>query len=250
MYRREYLAIFSEDMSAWIDREMLDACVVRGRRELAPIRGVFYAAAIDPGLTHDDFALSISHALSDGTIVVDLLVRWRGTKGAPVNFDEISYEIKGYLDRYGIVEVIGDQWCYEVIRQQLVKLGIDYQQYRFGSHTRMEIFGNLKQLLIQRKIELPDNPELLDQLRSLEKQALDGGRIDIQPPSGMPDDLAIVLTLNCLDLSKLRGVLPAPQLGIVEVSRNFPSFIPGMCPVEAVCRNFPHCLDCGSCQGW
>jgi hypothetical protein len=219
-------------------------------RNYPPIRNVFYAAAIDPAFSHDDFVLMISHALPDGTIIVDFLKRWRGTKKTPVNFDVVSHEIRLYLDGYGITELIGDQHCYEVIRQQFLKLGIEYRQCRFSSHTRAEIFGNLKHIIILRKIELPDNPELLEQLRSLEERALDGGRIDIQPPGKLRDDMGVVLALNCLDLSKREGILPAPRLGLVEISRNIFNFIPSCCPVAAICKNFPNCLDDGSCQGF
>jgi hypothetical protein len=249
-YRREFDAEFTEDLTAWIDPEMLDRCVVRGRKELPSIRNVSYAAAIDPAFSHDDFVLIISHMLPNGTIVVDLVIRWRGTKRTPVNLDVISHEIKMHLDRYGIFELVGDQHCYEVIRQQFLKLGIEYRQCRFGSHTRAEIFGNLKHLVIQRKIELPDNPELLEQLRSLEERTRDGGRIDFQAPGKMRDDFAVVLAVNCHDLSAREGILPAPQLGVVEFSRNIPSFIPISCPVAAICRNFPNCIDYGSCQGF
>lgn len=247
-YDREFMAMFSEDLSAWIAPEMLDRCVVRGRNELPPARNVFYVAALDPAFLHDDFALCISHALPNEGIAVDFLKRWRGTKERPVQFDEISLEIKLHLDRYGIVKVVGDQHCFEIIRQQLLKLDIEYVQCRFGSYTRAEIFGNLKQLVIQRKIELLDHPELLEQLVSLEEVMLDGGRVDIQALGRMRDDLAVVLGLNVLDLSRQEGRLPAPRLGIVE--RNLPCYVPSSCPVAAICMNFPNCLDAGSCQGF
>ncbi len=207
-YLREFNAEFTEDLTAWIDREMLDRCVVRGRKELPPIRNVSYAAAIDPAFSHDDFVLIISHVLPDGTIVVDLVIRWRGTKRTPVNFDvSFSLKLKCISIDTASVELVGDQYCYEIIRQQFLKLGIEYRQCRFGSHTRAEIFGNLKHLVIQRKIELPDNPELLEQLRSLEEQALDGGRIDFQTLGRMRDDLAFVLAHEFLDLMQGSGHL-------------------------------------------
>jgi len=249
-FRREFMAEFSENITTWIDPEILDPCIVRRRKELPPVPDAFYVAAIDPAFSHDDFALNISHILADGTIVVDLLVRWRGTKGRPLGFEWVTQEIKYHMGKYGIASVIGDQYCAPVIRQQLLKFGIYYQDFSFGSHTRAEIFGNLKHLLIQRKIELLDHPEVLEQLRSLEERAMDGGRIDIQPPGRMRDDLAIVLAMCSSELSKYQGVITPPQLGILEISRNNLNLIPSRCPVAAICRNFPNCLDEGSCQGF
>jgi hypothetical protein len=249
-FRREYMATFSEDTTSLIDPELLDRCIVQGRKRLPRVRDAFYFSAMDPAFEHDDFALCISHVLPDGTIVLDLLVRWRGTKRIPLGFEMVLQEIKYYLDEYGIVDAIGDQHCAPVIRQQLLKLGIFYHDFRFGPHTRAEIFGNLKHLLIQGKIELLDNPEMLDQLRSLEERAMDGGRTDVQPPGKMRDDLAVVVAMSCSEICKRQGAIPEPQLGIVEISRSRIDFIPSSCPVAAVCRNFPGCLDKGWCQGF
>ena len=137
-----------------------------------------------------------------------------------------------------------------MICQQLLKLDIYFQQSSFGSYTRAEIFGNLKHLLIQRRIELLDQSEVLEQLRNLEERAMDGGRIDIRPAGSMRDDLAVVVALCVNELSKNQGVVHAPQLGIIENGVNPLGFISRSCPVVAICRNFPNCLDVSSCQGF
>jgi hypothetical protein len=249
-FLREFMATFSENITSWIDPEILEPCIVRNRKELPRVPGVLYVAAIDPAFLHDDFALSIAHILPDGTIVLDLLVRWRGTKSAPLGFEMVLQEIKYHLDRYGIVDVSGDQYCAPVIRQQLLKLGIFYQDFRIGSHTKAEIYGNLKHLLIQRKIELRDDPELLEEFRNLEERAMDGGRVEIKSPGKKRDDLADVVAMCAYELSKQQDVMPSPQLGIIETGRTRLPFIPHTCPVACICMNFPDCLDKGSCQGF
>ena len=61
--------------------------------------------------------------------------------------------------------------------------------------------------------------------------------------------MAVVLAVGANELSKETPVLLGPELGIVELYR--PSrFVPGSCPVEAICANFPRCLDEGCCQGF
>jgi hypothetical protein len=249
-FLREFMATFSENITSWIDPEILDPCIVRGRKELPRVPGVYYVAAIDPAFSHDDFALCIAHMLADGTIVLDLLVRWRGTKSAPLGFERVLQEIKYYLDRYGIVDVHGDLYCAPVIRQQLLKLGIFYQDFRIGSHTKAEIYGNLKHIFIQRKIELLDDPELLEEFRNLEERAMDGGRVEIKSPGKKRDDLADVVAMCAYELSKQHDFMPAPQLGIIETSRTRFPFTPHTCPVASICMNFPDCLDKGSCQGF
>jgi hypothetical protein len=137
-----------------------------------------------------------------------------------------------------------------MIREQLLELGIYFEEFTFGPHTRPEIFGNLKHLLNQRKIELLDIPELLEQLRNLEERRMDGGRIDIQPAGRMRDDLGVVVALCCSELSKYEGVIPAPQLGLLDRNRYFPNMIPSRCPYAVDCENFPRCMDEGSCLGF
>ena len=247
-FRREFMAEFSENVTSWIDSEILELCIVRSRKELPRVPGAFYVAAIDPAFLHDDFALIISHILADGTVVLDLLVWWRGTKRTPLAFELITQEIKFHLDKVKINTVVGDQYCAAVIRQQFLKLGIYYKDFTFGSHTRAEIFGNLKHLLIQRKIELLDSHELLEQLRSLEQRATDGGQTDIQASGSMRDDLAIVVALCCNELCQRQDVMCAPQLGLIGTRRNLLNYVPNNCPVAAICANFPNCLDEGQCQ--
>ena len=47
-YRREYLAEFTDSLAGWIPRELLDACVIPGRRELPPVRDASYIAVVRP----------------------------------------------------------------------------------------------------------------------------------------------------------------------------------------------------------
>jgi hypothetical protein len=249
-YRREFMAEFSEDINAWIDAEILYRCVVPGRKQSPPEPGVFYFAAIDPAFRHDDFALAIAHRDSSGTVVLDLLVRWRGSKKIPVCWEQVRDDIKYYCKQYGIYVVHCDQHCAAIIQEQLLQLGIHFKEKTFGPRTRAEIFGNLKHLLRQSKIELLDNHEFLEQLLNLEELTKDAGRIDIQPAGTMRDDLAVVVALCCDEVCKQEGALPEPRLGIVDRSLRFLNYIPSDCPVAAVCANFPNCMDAGSCQGF
>ena len=82
---------------------------------------------------------------------------------------------------YGINNVIGDQYYCDVIREQLLHLGINYEISVFGPNTRARIFANFKHLLVQGKIELLGNAEPLLQLRNLREEKTDRGQIDVRP---------------------------------------------------------------------
>jgi hypothetical protein len=211
------------------------------------VRDGFYLAALDPASRHNDFALAILHRSSDGKIIVDCVVRWKGTKTAPLVFRKVLGEIKSILDDYRINSAVGDQFCSDVIRQDLLELGVPYEICTFGPQTRAKIFTNLKHLLVQGKIELLEDPELLRQLRNLREERTDRGQIDVRPSGGMKDDLAVAVALAASELTK-RPSRPPPFImptGELYLCRN-----PWTCDLQAICPNFPCCLDVGVCLGF
>jgi len=59
-------------------------------------------------------------------------------------------------------------------------------------------------LLVQRKIELLDQPVLLRELRALEEQHKPNGDIDIRPSYSQKDDVAVAVALGAFELAKRR----------------------------------------------
>jgi hypothetical protein len=203
-FRREYLAEFTDQIAAWVVPDVLDPCIVRGRTELPRVEKGNYVVAVDPAFLHNDFALAVLHKTADGSVVVDRVERWAGTKQAPLGYEWVCGEIARIINEYGIREVLGDQYCAPVIRQYFDKLGIRYHECTFGVHTRADLFGNLRHLLVQRKIELLDQPVLLRQLRALEERRTTNGNIDIRPSYSQKDDVAVAVALGAFELAKRR----------------------------------------------
>jgi hypothetical protein len=201
-FRREYLAEFTDQIAAWVVPEVLDPCIVRDRIELPHVENAAYVIAVDPAFVHNDFALAVLHQTADGPVVVDCVEHWAGTKQAPLAYEWVCETIARIANEYGIREVIGDQYCAAVIKQHFDKLGIHYSEFTFGLHTRADLFGNLRHLLVQRKIELRDNPVLLRQLRALEERRAPNGNIDIRPSYGQKDDVAVAVALGAYELAK------------------------------------------------
>jgi hypothetical protein len=112
---------------------------------------------------------------------------------------------------------VGDQHCAAIIQQEFLKLGIRYQEVTFGAGTRLDLFGNLKHLLIQRKIQILDKPELLRQLRSLEEHKSIRGNIEVRSAYDVKDDLAVAAALVAFQLSSIDvDPMPAFMLGRVR----------------------------------
>ena len=197
---------------------------------------VRYVGALDPASRHDEFALAILHESAEGKIVVDRLERWRGTKSAPLAFDLVLGEVRNVLSLYHLNTAVGDQFYYDLLNQYFLKLGIYYECRQFSANTRATIFANMKQLLLSNKLELLDDPELLRQLRHLREQKTARGHAP---------------NATARELTGQEPRIDPVQRGIVEiVPRSFPSLIPGICQLEACCKNFPRCMDVNSCQGF
>lgn len=252
-FKREYLGQFTDNVISWIEPEVLDACIVQGRRELPRLRDVIYSASVDPAFKQSDFGLAIAHRTNEGLVVLDYTARWTGSKKSPLGFERVCREIADILRGYGIDNLQGDQYAAAAIQQEFLKLGFSYTEVTFNRQTRPQLFNNLRHLLLQRKIELLDQPELLRQLRSLEEyKAADGGT-DIRPEHGK-DDLAIVLGLCAFEL--LQSVsyplrepiifdrLPRPWddcFASLDAERRGYS-------VGEICSKFPKCWDDGHCE--
>jgi hypothetical protein len=243
-FRREYLAEFTDSLVGWITPEILDPCVMRGRRELPRVSNGTYVAAVDPAFTNTDFGFAVLHRSDDGNITVVYAARWTGSQKAPLNLETVSAQINDVLQRYGINSLVGDQYCYAVLRQQFEKLGVYYREFSFGAHTRASIYGNLRQLMTQKKITIVDVPELLRQLMSLEEIRASNGNIDIRPPRSSKDDMAIPVALAAFELSRFVVRSPGPILGSVERAP-LPWRTTGMWYDEHVmmtCHRYPGCF--------
>jgi hypothetical protein len=90
--------------------------------------------------------------------------------------------------------VTGDRCCCDAIGQHLLGLGVHYKIEIFGPQTRAKIFTGLKHLLVQGRIQILDDPDLLRQLRTLRVERTARGQIDPRPTSGN-DDIAVALAV-------------------------------------------------------
>jgi hypothetical protein len=208
-------------------------------------------AVIDPAYRGNDFALGIVHASPDGKIIVDRIEHWTGTKSAPLGFERVLGDVKGILGQYAINSVIGDQHCFDAIEQHLLKIGIYYGHYPFSANTRPSIFGNLKHLLVQKKIELLDDPDLLRQLRNLREEKTPRGQIDVRPFGEARDDIAVTIAIAASELTKqLARPTPFEPEGVPSQIARLPYMNPQDCYCAAVCGNFPECMDEDACKGF
>lgn len=193
--RAELLNCWREDIQSYLPREVVEVCVVHGRKELLPRQGTRYFAFADlSGGRADSAALCIGHREA-GKIVLDFLREYR----APFSPHAIAGQMSQELQRYGLCIVSGDHFSAEFAVQSFRSHGIRYMP---SEKTNSELYLELIGPICSHQIELLDDERLVTQLSSLERRTRSGGRDSVDHPSGQRDDLANVVAGLAASLGK------------------------------------------------
>jgi hypothetical protein len=180
----EYNANFRSDVQSFVDAEIVRACVVPGRFELPPIKGVAYQAFCDlAGGGSDAMTIAIAHR-QDDVAIIDAL---REIK-PPCSPEAVIVEFAELLKSYGLYRVQGDRYALEWPRERFRLRGVNYEQ---SARPKSELYQSFLPLLNSGKVELLDNAACVAQLANLERRTARGGRDSIDHPSGnYHDDIA------------------------------------------------------------
>ena len=179
----EYLAQFRSDVGSFLDAELIDRAIEKGRRERPPQDRFRYVAFTDPsGGSHDSFTLGIAHAERD-RYVLDVC---RAVK-PPFDPSSVVREYAALLKSYRLYEVTGDHYSGEWVRESFSKCGITYQHSEL---TKSEIYLESLPLFSQGAIDLLDIHALTVELMQLERRTGRNGRDTVDHPPSGHDDLA------------------------------------------------------------
>lgn len=182
-YRAEVLGEFRAGTSTLFDPDALDACVRHGTRDLLPAPGVSYAAFADPSSgapRGDAFCIAIGHADERGA-VVDAVRAWT----PPFSIQSVVAEAAHWLRSYGIRDVTGDRYAGEIPRAIFGEHGV---HYALSAQNRSELYLDMLPLVQAGAVELPDDPQLLRELRGIERRRGFGGRDRCDHRAGAHDD--------------------------------------------------------------
>jgi hypothetical protein len=180
----EYGAEFRSDCDAFVSREAVEACLLKGVLESPRAEDVHYFGFVDPsGGSADSMTLAIAHRTRTGANVLDLL---REVK-PPFSPEKVTREFAETLKSYGITEVTGDRYAGEWPRERFRNSGITYKP---SERNRSEIYLELLPLVNSKRAWFLDSPRLVTQLTGLERRASRSGAESIDHAPGGHDDLA------------------------------------------------------------
>ena len=212
-YRSEVLGEFRAGLAMLFDPDAITDCVADGVRERAPSDGLSYEAFCDPsGGRRDAFTVGIGHR--DGDIaVLDVLRAWP----APFNPASVIAEAAELLKRYAVRTVTGDQYSAEFVVSAFSDHDVTYDA---STRNRSAIYLDFLPLINSQRVQLLDEPELLRELRGLERRRGSGGRDRVDHGPGAHDDRANsaagVLTL----LAAPHRVAGGWVIGVEKIDRN------------------------------
>jgi hypothetical protein len=151
--------------------------------EVPPASGTTYSAFADvSGGRHDRFVVAVGHCRGE-LVVLDAFRAWT----PPFNPAEVIAESCEFLRRYKIRSISGDRYAGEFVAEQFRKHGIEYSASEWD---RSGIYMELQPLLNAGRVALLDQPELLKELRGLERRRGHSGKDRIDHRVGARDDIS------------------------------------------------------------
>ena len=179
----EYGAEFRSDLSDFVPRSVVEACVVAGRTELLRVSGMRHVAFVDPsGGSSDSMTLAIAHR-ERNVAVLDAVREMK----PPFSPEAVVMEFAGLLKSYGLSSVTGDRYAGEWPRERFRTHGITYT---LSERTKGAIYLDGLPMLNSGAVELLDCKPLVSQLCGLERRTARGGRDSIDHGPGAHDDVA------------------------------------------------------------
>jgi hypothetical protein len=102
-------------------------------------------------------------------------------------------EMGSILGRYGLQRVVGDKYAAGWTRQRFEAEGVAYDD---APKSKAEAYLQAEPFFATARIEILDHPELVRELKQLERRSRAGGRTIVDHPHGGHDDFS-----NCLCLA-------------------------------------------------
>lgn len=86
------------------------------------------------------------------------------------------------------------------IYDDLVQQGVQIEPYKFNERSRKDLLMNLKLLIEQDKIKIPNDEILLNELKSFQYEMSETGKTRLVVPDGLHDDCVMSLALAVWDI--------------------------------------------------
>lgn len=202
-FARLHLNVWTEAEDRLASRNDLEACAVLVG-EQPPQRGLRYVVTLDVGVTNDRSVVTVQHRAAGpegvSRVVVDVVRRWQGSRAAPVDLAEVASTVRSLSREYNRAKVILDPYQAKLIAQQLASRGISVTEFTFSATSVGRLAAALHQAIRQRRIVLPRDEDLLDELATVRLVRNSVGVTRLDHDAGQHDDQAVSIALGVFHL--------------------------------------------------
>ena len=169
----EVEAKFQDQEEALYDEDSIRLC---GREpgDLPRERGVGYMATIDPATRSNAWTLAIG-GKRGAKMIVAAVRQWLPQPGAPLSPRKVFAEMAPLLKTYGLDTVITDQWSTDAMRDVAEMEGILLIEQAWSAARKTECYGGVATRFAERTIEVPLEPDLLDDLKRVRRKVTQEG---------------------------------------------------------------------------
>lgn len=206
VFKMEYGSIpYDGSESSLMAEADLLAATRKGTRSLPRSDGA-YIATMDPATRSNGWTLVIGcervidEDPSLSFIEVTHCQEWRAPRGGALDSDETLVAIGAVLAAYGLTEVWSDQWGSDPLVTLASHHGIELLQQPSTQASKVITFDALKRRVVDRTIELPDDPIVRADLLGVRKWISRNGAfsIELERQGGRHSDFApsIALLVN------------------------------------------------------
>lgn len=202
----------------------LAACVTLSG-PLAPERGRAYVIGLDVGIVNDRTVAVVAHSepmageprAARSCVTVDRIFVWAGSRANPVQLAEVGEWLRYTSQEYNRAQVVFDPHQAIDLTQRLSRAGVRVEKFDFTQASVGRLALALFEALRNRTLALPDDEDLLDELRNVRLREASPGTFRIDHDPDKHDDRVIALALAVQRLMQ-RGT-PRPMRSYVSRAR-------------------------------
>ncbi|PSO30535.1 terminase [Bradyrhizobium sp. MOS002] len=182
----EWGGMFRSDLSQFLDDDTIDAAIDHERPlELPPRDEHKYRCFVDASAgRHDAFCIGIAHREGD-RIIADVV---RGRK-PPFDPATVAIEFAILAKQYRCPEVVGDAFAGEWVAAAFRSAGVTYRR---ADKPKSQLYLEGLPVFTRGQASIPDQPQLIREMRLLERRVHRSGRDTVDHGSGGSDDFVNV----------------------------------------------------------
>lgn len=211
----EWGADWRAGIASHLDPELIDASVRTEPLIIPPIADVVYFAGVDPsGGGADAFAWSIAHRKGE-RVVVDLVAARARRGRVPLDLDAAVRECAADLRRYGLQTCTGDRYAGAWVADSFARHRI---HYRYAERSKSELYLELLPLVTASRLEIPDDPEVIREMKLLQRRRGAAGKDMVDHAAGSKDDRINALTLAAVEAAGAAFPLPGSLMDYAAFS--------------------------------